>query len=934
VDVDDVSIEQVDVPDVPKGAPDLTYENGLLQMTLSANGMLKQFRCKSTGKDYSISSIRIPAFTAVRDGVAIPVLSVARDGEMLNVRFLDPDVKASLRIRARKRHFLIEVTDIQPEDVDELTIEFPVKQLKTVAFAFNATYDDEFGACMFGTTVNARNLPAARRNGMSLRGSCYRAHGIVGAKFALLAAPWSEFKSAIMEAERENGLPCPMLDQSWARDSDDARRSYLFGVRVTESDIDKLIEYAKIGGFGTILILKNSWLSNHGHFDVNTKNFPGGRESLKLAVKKIHDAGLKAGAHVFGPSVSPNDPYITPKPDDRLAFVPCPPLAENIDAKATALTLTGQPDLPPRTTRTRAYPGYYLRVGDEIIRYREAEVGPPFRFLKCQRGALGTKAAPHKAGDEVKGLLTVWGFFLVDPDSTLADELTGNFADVFNECDFDMVYFDASDGIQDGAVDRWYYLNKMHLGFYKKFKKDVLYQTSNGTGTNMLWHIVPRSASADGHGDIKGYLDQRWPGILNQAKNFTRSDIGWYYWFRAVRPDQIEYVCAKAMGIDGSISLETSVAASNKLIQSRQMFKMIARYEKCRLSNYFPESVKDKLRKTKKDFKLSEDGQGGWRLYRAVYEEPRTVDALDGTQNVWTITNDRPGPSLLGVEIVRGHRHVAKLDYSDPKSLTIEDFSDPAEYRMSERNPYEKFVIGGGKMLSENGPVRKGVTQTFEVSREAPRVGEQSLVYSAENKGGLGGWCGIGRRFEKPLDLTAYRAAGLWIHGDGKGEIIRIQFRDAAGRHADFLPKINFKGWRLLTFPFPDKADYDWSKTDYLLFYFNGIPAATAVRVRFGQLRMLHELRPPVPGKPALIVNGKRTVFPTNLERGQALTSEGPGGVKLWPGGMKPGRNLDLTGSMLRLNTGNNKINFSWNAAKDFPGDVKVLLYQMWPIEE
>ena len=44
------------------------------------------------------------------------------------------------------------------------------------------------------------------------------------------------------------------------------------------------------------------------------------------------------------------------------------------------------------------------------------------------------------------------------------------------------------------------------------------------------------------------HLDQRWPGILGQSANFTRSDIGWYYMFRDVRPDQIEYVRAKALG--------------------------------------------------------------------------------------------------------------------------------------------------------------------------------------------------------------------------------------------------------------------------------------------------------------------------------------------------------------------------------------------------
>jgi hypothetical protein len=293
-----------------------------------------------------------------------------------------------------------------------------------------------------------------------------------------------------------------------------------------------------------------------------------------------------------------------------LASVPCPPLAEAVDEKSSTLTLTGPPKMPPLAPQSAAFPGHWLRVGDEILSYRTVEAGPPVRVVGCQRGALGTQAAPHPAGAAVKGLLAQWGFFLVDPDSTLADELTGNFAAVFNECDFDMVYFDASDGTLDAYLDNWYYQNKLHLGFYRKFKKDVLYQTSCGTGTGLVWHIVPRSASADGHGDLKGYLDQRLPTMLGMEANFTRPDVGWYYMYTDVRPDQIEYVCAKTIGLDASISIETSQAAMEKHPRARQMIEMVGQYEACRLAKFFPESVQAKLREPGKDFKLFRNGTG------------------------------------------------------------------------------------------------------------------------------------------------------------------------------------------------------------------------------------------------------------------------------------------------------------------------------------
>ena len=935
VDVDDVSIEKLALPEVPAGA-DVVLETELLRLRLSPGGVVREFRSKPSGKEYCAGDAPFPILTLSRNGVVLPLHLLTREGDLLKAQFLDPEVNATLRVLSRKSHLAFEVVSVQPADVEGLTLQFPVKRLKNVAGAFNATYDHEFGACLFGTTINTFNQHGAHGAEVrSLGAGCVRRHGIVGAKFALVAAPLDRFKAAIIEAERQNGVPCPVLEGRWARDSEPARRSYLFMVDADESKIDKIIEYARVGKFGMIIFLKENWLANHGHFDVNTKHFPAGRESLKRAVKKIHDAGMGAGVHVFGPSLSPDDPYVTPRPDDRLATVPCPPLAEAVDEKAATLVVAGEPNLPPKAPRSQAFPDYYLRIGDEIIRYGDMEPGSPSRFVRCHRGALGTKAAAHPAGAEVKGLLACWGFFLVDPDSTLAEEVCRNFADVINFCDFDMVYVDASDGVASPYMDTWYYLNRMHLGFYRKFKKDVLYQTSMGTGSNLLWHIVPRSASADGHGDLKWYLDQRLGAMLGMAANFTRSDVGWYYMFKEVRPDQIEYVCAKTIGLDGSISIESSLGAMDGHPQARQMIEMVGNYEECRLSRYFGEKVREKLKEPAKDFKLFRNGKKGWKLYRALYEEPRSIDALDGKQNVLNIENASTGPCLLGVEVVRGDRKVVAGKYDDPKALTIESFDDLEPYRLSDTNRYEKFVQGGDRVLSDAGPVRAGVTQTFASTTEDVKAGAKAAVYAAENAGDRGGWGGIGRRFAKTIDIRAYKGLALWIHGDGKGEAVRFQLWDTKGRYANWVPVINYKGWRLHFFPMADAPEFDWSRVEYLLFYLNNIWEKTSVRVVLDDLKAIPDLDPPgALDSPAVTVNGRQVTFPVDLKPLQAVTHEGPGGTKFWPGGMTPGRPLRVPTDALVLQPGKNTVTFSADTAKGFSGDARVLLYRMWPLEE
>ena len=935
LDVDEVSMEPLEVPAVGDQHQRFAFENDLIRFEVNSLGLLTDFTCKPTQKSYLGEPSPLPVVTLVRQGHVVPTYGATRQGDKLTFRFLEPEVSATLRITPRKIHFVIEVVDVQPADVDELTVQFPVKRLAKVGGAFGATYDDSFGTAVFCASVNSHNSMSAQPQTVVLGGACDRKHKMVGAKFVLIGAPASQFKAAVIEAEKANGLPCPMIGGKWARDSESNRKSYLFAVSCDESQVDTLIDYARVGGFGTLIFGIGDWSENNGHYEINRSKFPGGTTKMRKIVDKIHAAGLEAGIHLFGPSISPNDPYITPRPDPRLAGVACPPLAAGIDDKAVALVLSGQPDLPPKTTRTQATPGCHIQIGDEIIRYTDIVPVPgnvgQYQFVGCTRGDLGTKAAAHEAGAPVKGLVSLWGYFLIDPDSSLADEVTTNWARMFNECNLDFTYFDASDGIQDDYLDRWYYLNKLHSMYMRKVGRGIVYQTSNGTGSDLVWHIVPRSASADGHGDIKGYLDERWPGILGMGDNWTKADIGWYYWFSDARPDQIEYVCARALGIDGSISLETSPAATGSLAQSRQMYEMIGRWERARRANAFPPAVKAKLLEMQKDFKVFPDGKGGWKLYRAAYETPRVVNVLDGVDNVYSINNDLGKPCTLGFELVRPGKALPVGNYGDPAARTVEAFDDAEPFHASEANQFAPFVVGEKTVVTPMGVVREGTELTFNLTADA-KVGKSSLRMQAANKSDAVGWAGFGRRFPEPLDLRGFRGAALWIRGDAGGETIRVQFRDAAGMSADFLPVMDYSGWRLRYFPLPE-GGFDWSKVAYLLFYFNGIPAGKSVDVTLDDLRLLPELHePPETGHPVLTVNGRTVALP-DLRPGQAISHEGVGGIKHWPGGFRPAEVAKTSVTDLLLRPGDNKVTLTWSDPAGFPGSLNVLVYRVWEME-
>jgi len=237
------------------------------------------------------------------------------------------------------------------------------------------------------------------------------------------------------------------------------------------------------------------------------------------------------------------------------------------------------------------------------------------------------------------------------------------------------------------------------------------------------------------------------------------------------------------------------------------------------------------------------------------------------------------------------------------------------------------------KTTTPAGPARKGTRPALAVTTTNTKVGKQCLVLTATNGNVPNGWCGVGRRFAPPKDLRRYKGVGFWIHGDGKYETVRVQFRDRKGHSADFLPAIDFTGWRLFTYPFSADRPFDWSQTEYLLFYFNGIPRNTSVRVLIDTVKLLPKLNKVASlGKPVLTLNGKRVVLPVMPQPGQALSTESPTSVTLWPGGMKPGRRRPLP-SPLTLQQGVNTITLSHTGASSSCGDLTVLLYRMWPMD-
>lgn len=711
-------------------------------------------------------------------------------------------------------------------------------------------------------------------------------HGLMPARFGVLVAPKAELLDTVRRFELAARMPSPQLGGQWNKTSAAIKRSYFFLTSFGEDQFDQALAIARRGGFDMILMGQESWCHSTGHYEINRKHFPDGLEGLKRTIRKFKDAGFRVGLHFLGPSIYPPDPYLTPVPDPRLVKDAFTTLDADIDAKATTIpTATAPTDFPAEDNGYKGS-GTVLQIGDELIFYGERSVTAPLGFAHCKRGYLGTKAAAHKKGQRVAHLLRSYGYHMFDMDTSLLDEVSANFAKVANACQIDMIYFDGSERLQG---DHWYYNAKLHKAFYDKLEnKNILLQASSFS--HYSWHLLARSASADGHGDLKGYLDERSPAFDWMARNGMPLDVGWYYGYDPNTPlDMYEYVLGATIGYNSSMSFQVSPAAAAAHPFTGEILDLISRYEKLRLSGRVGPSMKsllridpvlggvkkpedrEKLLDKRRDYRLL--GSEGREVFQRVFYEPwREVTSLDGKSNVWPL-EVKSESARLGVQV-----HAQSGPWLNPgpsyraaDALVLEPFDDLAPYAPKAKASGVRTIKSG-----EAGSTLPGVAFRLELLDQGGPDGKRYALYTADSSlSTQGGWSCIGRSLNPPLDISWHRAIGLWLRGDGQGGAFKLQLLDGS-RAADYYIQNNYTGWRYQQLVRPASDPIDYGKVRSLLLYYNGLPGKSSVSCGIAGIKALRSVDSRAIVDPWVEVAGKRFAWKGSLTEGQYLF--------FWPG--------------------------------------------------
>ena len=564
---------------------------------------------------------------------------------------------------------------------------------------------------------------------------------------------------------------------------------------------------------------------------------------------------------------------MTPVPDKRLVKDATLTLAAALTADATTVLTTEAPPPGLVTFWSDMGTGNTLQVGDEIIGYKGISRQPPYGFTGCTRGHWGTKPAAHAQGATVEHLCASYCAYIPEENSTLVGELADCIANVYNTCGFDMLYMDGAEGMRN-----WHAIATMRRAIFTRLKRPALVEASCWDSDSWVFH------SRIGAWDHPKYGFKRFADLHFNEMAWYRNaallpgQVGWWVItgpsadYDAEGPDDMEYLAAKCLGWDAPMSLQ-GIAPGAKPENARQpeYLAMLGRYERLRLAGHFSAAVQEKLRVPGDEFHLEQIPAGVWQLVPTDYLAHRVTSLTDGS-STWTVRNRYAAqPVKLRIQAL-----YSPEPYDSSKAVTVAEFA----------NVKEEFKAGGGGAAN--------VKLLLDTATDPVKVGKASAVFWARNEGTVarGAWAHVDKVFEPGLNAEHCGAMGVWVYGDGKGELLNLQLHNPPDHYrgwSDHHVRVDFTGWKYFEFVLRERDVEDYAKYAWP-YDLHGVFRFPLLRSRLGGFRLFYNDLPPggevkcwvspvraLPAatvtltNPAVSLGGKRLVFPVALESGQYI---------------------------------------------------------------
>jgi len=473
---------------------------------------------------------------------------------------------------------------------------------------------------------------------------------VLGSKIAFFGVAEKDVLETISKIEVAEGLPHPLVNGEWIKQSSELGRSYIIS-NFTEADVDEMILHVKRAGL--MSLYHEAPFTSWGTYAFNPKFFPNGKKGVKLAVQKAKAAGLHFGIHTLTNFINTNDPYVTPVPDERLVKTGSSKLVKAITSTSQEIVVAAPQSFNDEKNNTL----HTIQIGSELIRYRAVSEKAPFTLIDCQRGAFNTLPSAHDAGSKVSKLLD-HPYEVFFPSIAMQNEIAKNIALLCNETGIDHLDFDGHEGgLASGQGD--YGIEAFSKTFYDHADHFVVNGTSNSK--HFYWHMNTYCNWGEPwYGGFKESMQEY--RIANQAlfeRNYMPNMMGWYLMTSTTSIAEMEWMLARAAGYNAGFAMVLRVRDAQKNPIRDELLDAIREWETARRMGAFSNAQRERLKIPKNEFHLEKVADQEWRLYPFYTSQPFTHAKKDlqpgePTHSTWTFESLHESQQLQFTLEVRG----------------------------------------------------------------------------------------------------------------------------------------------------------------------------------------------------------------------------------------------------------------------------------------
>ncbi|MBQ9975800.1 MAG: S-layer homology domain-containing protein [Clostridia bacterium] len=629
-------------------------------------------------------------------------------------------------------------------------------------------------------------------------------------------------------------------------DAPENTSDYVIVSSVQHDLIDSYIEVKDLYGFEQIDVAKGMNSFIQGDFSFPVVESGKVEDYYKEIGSRLDEAGVDTGLHTYGYYIDYASTEILSNPKWQKQL-------EVMDdvytlRKDISRTRSNLPTVEDATNFDNTYSFFYknsryVLIDEEIIHVGQ---GTTEGFINVKRGQCGTEIARHYEGAKIYHLSGYFNHFCPVIGSELFYHVADRIAEAYNKGGFDMIYFDAMDGLgrHVPSSEIWYYFQMFLQRTLSQCKTDPIVEDSAMTGPQ-IWNVRARVGAWDTpHRSYKNFFKNHIESNLRSIASGYTPTLGWIHFYPDVAsPTRMKNVIEKTLFHDdidyfgvASVVYNMSNVISNfspsNIENSPHLRHNLEYYNKyystIRRSNYFTEEAKQKVIDLGGEFKIIEKKPGEYAFLQMYYSEANLGNAK-GNFNSFTGNN----PFSAQNPFVR-----------------IE-----ARYSTEFNNPISLFKLDSTKTLSE-----------------------QKLSQSIK------------------VDMSNNMALSFPVKGTGKdGDAMLISLSSGiasgeTGGHIDYFIDLNFDGWRDVVLLDADNAEYDINKYKFdgitttgaayptyrVTVYFTNIEnvtirtTGTGDQACVGEIMAYEHINAPVKN-PTVTVGSSSVTFNTTLNSGEYI---------------------------------------------------------------